>query len=373
MPRPAMLNHVLPLLMLALPFQVGCNHAKKVAQVEVLTREGSRVLVPVGSPLRNTLQLLPVQEQTVQAGLTVPASIEADPSELVKVLPPLSGRIVQLHVHLGDWVQKGQSLATFESADLSQAYSDLQKAQAQYQQAKRSLDRTLELGRHEIASRREIDQAETDFASIESEWKRAKSRIVQLGADPDGSHPSHLLTIRAPITGRVADLSAGVGGYWNDVNAPLMVLANLTKVWFTASVQEKDIPSIYIGQEVSAELNSFPGEPFHSKVAFVGEMLDPDTRTTKVRMVFDNGSHKLLPAMFAKVTFQIRPHKGILVPTPAVIQGQEGSKIYVEVAPWTFEPLMVKLGAQVGAMTEILEGIKVGQRLVAKEGVVLND
>jgi cobalt-zinc-cadmium efflux system membrane fusion protein len=373
MPRSAVLAWGLPMLILALPSQVGCGRPAQEAPAEVFIHEGSRLRVPDQSPLRHTLQVAVAQEQVVQTGLAVPASIEADPAELVKILPPLSGRIIQLHVHLGDWVRKGQPLVTMESADLAQAYSDLQKALAQYQQAKRTVERVRELGRHDIASRREVDQAETDFASVESEWRRARAHILQLGADPEGRQASHLLTIRAPIAARVADLAAGTGGYWNDLNAPLLVLANLTHVWFTASVQEKDIAGVFMGQEVSAELASFPGETFRSKVAFVGEMLDPDTRTVKVRMVFDNAAHRLLPAMFATVTFKARPRKGILVPAAAVIQGQEGSKVFVEVAPWAFEAAAVKAGAQVGSQVEILEGLKAGQRFVAKEGVILND
>ena len=352
---------------------VACDRAGKPAPApEIFTRTENRLVVPEASPLRRTLQLITVQEGTIEDGLTVPATIEADPSELVKILPPVAGRVVQLQVHLGDWVQKGQPLATLDSADLAQAFSDLQKAAAQAKQARRSLDRVRELSQHDIASRKEVEQAETDFASNESEWLRAKARIVQLGASPDSS-TSHLLTLRAPITGRISELSAGTGGYWNDTNASLMTLANLTKVWFTGSVQEKDIAGIYVGQEVDATLASFPGQAFHSKVAFVGEMLDPDTRTVKVRMVFDNPEHRLLPAMFANVTFRLRPHRGIRVPTSALIQGQEGGKVYVEVAPWTFEARAVKAGAQIGPDTEITQGLKPGERLVVKEGVIFND
>ena len=351
----------------------GCGHNRKAGdKVEVFTRVDKRLVIPEGSPLRKTLVTHVVQETDVRTNLTVPASIEADPSDLVKILPPVSGRVVQLHVHLGDWVQKGQPLVTLESADLAQAFADLQKATAQHQLARRSLDRVQELGRHEIASRKDVEQAEADFASNESEWKRARAHIIQLGASPD-SVTSHLLTVRAPITGRVSDLAAGTGGYWNDLNAPLMTLANLAKVWFTASVQEKDIASIFVGQEVEAGLASQPGATFRSKVAFVGEMLDPDTRTVKVRMVFDNASHRLLPAMFANVVFLQKAHRGILVPTTALVQGQEGAKVFVEVAPWTFEGRMVKYGAQTGPDTEILEGLKPGERLAAKEGVVFND
>ena len=351
----------------------GCGHTPKAAdKVEAFTRDDQRLVIPEGSPLRRTLLIQGVQETEVRGSLTVPAAIEADPSDLVKILPPVAGRVVQLHVHLGDWVRKGQALVTLESADVAQAFADLQKATAQYQLARSSLDRLQELGRHEIASRKEVEQAEADFASNDSEWRRAKAHVLQLGAALDSPN-SHLLTVRAPITGRVSDLAAGAGGYWNDLNAPLMTLANLAKVWFTASVQEKDIASIFVGQEVQAGVASQPGAAFRSRVAFVGEMLDPDTRTVKVRMVFDNASHRLLPAMFANVAFLLKPHRGLLIPTTALVQGQEGAKVFVEVAPWTFQARVVKTGAQVGPDTEILDGLKAGERLAAKEGVVFND
>ena len=351
--------------------QPGCDRASKAGPpAEAFTRVDQRLVVPEGSALRQTLQLMTTREGLVEDSLIVPATLEADPSQLVKILPPVAGRVVQLAVHLGDWVQKGQPLAILDAPDLAQASADLQKASAQQQQARRALDRVEELGRHDIASRKEVEQAETDFASADSEWVRARARLAQLGAT---SGAGHLLTLRAPITGRVTELGAGAGGYWNDTNAPLMTLANLAKVWLTASVQEKDIARIFVGQEARASLGTFPGEVFRSKVAFLGEMLDPDTRTVKVRMVLDNPSHRLLPAMFASATFSLKPHRGILIPSSALVLGQEGARVFVEVAPWTFEARMVKAGAQIGPDTEILEGLRPGERVAVKEGVVFND
>jgi len=165
--------------------QAGCGHPAKAEKVEVFTRVDKRLVVPEGSPLRRTLVTQVAQETEIRSSLTVPASIEADPSDLVKILPPVSGRVVQLHVHLGDWVTKGQPLVTLESADLAQAFADLQKATAQHQLARRSLDRVQELGRHDIASRKDVEQAEADFATNESEWKRARAHVIQLGADTE--------------------------------------------------------------------------------------------------------------------------------------------------------------------------------------------
>ena len=352
---------------------LGCGRSGHApAAVASFTRVEGGLWVPEGSPLRKSLQVQTALEGAVEEGLTVPATVEADPAELVRILTPVAGRVVQLHVRLGDWAAKGQPLATLESADLSQAFADFQKASAQYRQSMKALERTRELGRHDIASRKEVEQAEAEFTSNESEWRRARAHLVQLGASPEGAD-SHLLTLRAPISGRVSELGAGTGGFWNDLNAPLMTLANLSRVWLAATVQEKDISRVYVGQEALAALAGVPGEAFHGRVAFMGEMLDPDTRTLKVRVPLENPGHRLLPAMFANVTFSVRPRRGLLVPTTALVQVQEGSRIFVETAPWTFASRLVKTGVQTVAGTEILDGLKAGERLVTREGVLLND
>ncbi len=352
----------------------GCDRTRRDAALEPYTRQGKRWVVPEGSPLRKRLEVGPAEVRKVQAELTVPATVEADPSGLVKILPPVPGKILQVHVRLGDWVEKGQDLATFESPDLAQAWADLDRTRAQHQQAERTLARVRELGQHDIASRREVDQAETDHAAAESEFRRAESRLQQLGVPLSAGPTQRQMVLRAPIAGRISELAGAPGGYWNDLNAPLMVVANLAKVWFCASVQEKDIPSIQPGQEVGASLASFPGETFRSRVAFVGEMLDPETRTVKVRIPFDNSARRLLPAMFANVTFGLRSRQGLVVPTTAILQDPFGSRVYVEVAPWTFEARAVKEGVHLGtAWTEVLEGLRPGERLVLREGVLLHD
>ncbi len=357
---------------LALLFAPACRHTRSEESApEAMIRQGSRILVPEGSPLRAKLKVQPAEARMVEATFSAPATVEADPADLVRLAPPLAGRIQKIHVRQGDAVRKGQPLVTLESAELAQAQADFTRARALALQARKALERVRELARHDVASRRELEQAEAEGAAAEAELRRAEARLAQLGVRP-GEASGGLLTLRAPLSGKICELAAAHGGFWNDLNAPLLVLANLDRVYLVASVQEKDIPKLYAGQEATASLASFPGEAFRARVASTGELLDPETRTVKIRMPLENRGHRLLPAMFATATFRIRPHKGILVPTPAVLQGTEGSKVLVEVAPWTFEERRVRPGAQIAEATEILEGLKGGERIVVQEGVLLH-
>ncbi|TWJ32555.1 efflux RND transporter periplasmic adaptor subunit [Geobacter argillaceus] len=369
-------------LVLAAVWLAGCdsiakpshaNQAEPAAQANApLIREEGRVRVPDASPLRSSLQVAAVEEQSVEPPITVPGVVEVDPAKLIKVVPPLSGRIVQLHKHLGDPVRKGEALFTLDSADMAQAYSDAAKAEAALGLTKRSLERQKELARAEISARKDLEQAENDYSQAASEAQRAKTRLSLLGSAL-GRGNGRQYTLRSPIAGHVIELTGAQGGFWNDTNAPIMTVANLSTVWLAASVQEKDLASVFVGQEARISLNAYEGEGFSGKVRYVGELLEPDTRTVKVRIAIDNSSGRFRPGMFAKVVFKGPARKAAVVPATALVQSGLNSRIFVETSPWRFEPRVVKTGAQLGNRIEVVSGLKAGERIVVKEGVLLND
>jgi cobalt-zinc-cadmium efflux system membrane fusion protein len=349
---------------------------KKQAEPPVAVRhQGERLVVPPDSPLRRTLVVAAATRETVAAPFNLPAIVEADPARLVKVLPPLAGRIVTLNKQLGDSVKAGDVLFSIDSADLAQAVSDAGKARAALTMARRNLDRQRELDKSEIAAKRDFEQAQSDYDQAASESERANARLAQLGAKGGGAAQvtgGHILTVRSPISGRVVELNAATGGYWNDATASLMTVADLSHVFVTANAQEKDLGHVYVGQSATVRFDAY-GEPQPGKVRYVGDILDADTRTTKVRMVFDNPDAKLKPGMFAQATFLAQPHEGIVIPMSAIVQSGFYTRAFVEVAPWQFEARVIKLGSQVGDRMEVKSGLSAGDRVVVKEGVLLND
>lgn len=335
-----------------------------------LVHQGTRLVVPAGSPLRKTLAVATATQETVAAPFALPAVVEADPARLVKVLTPLAGRIVSLDKQLGDDVKAGDVLFTIDSADLAQANSDAGKARAALALSRRNLDRQRELDRSDIAAKRDLEQAQSDYDQAASEASRAEARLAQLGAR--GGTSGHILAVRAPISGRVVELSAAVGGYWNDTTATLMTVADLSHVFVTANAQEKDLAHVYVGQPATVRFDAY-AQTQDAKVRYVSEILDPDTRTTKVRMLFDNRDGRLKPGMFAQATFLAQPHPGIVVPLSAIVQSGFYTRAFVEVAPWQFEARVLKLGAPLGDRTEVVSGLNAGDRVVVKDGVLLND
>jgi cobalt-zinc-cadmium efflux system membrane fusion protein len=338
-----------------------------------LITEGSRIVIPEGSPLRSKLTVEAVGEKEIQRTLALPAMVEADPARTFKVATPVTGLVTDLKVRLGDRVTRGQELAVIDSGDLAQAYSDDEKAHATLKLAKQSLDRLLALEKTSAIAIKDREGAQNDYAQAQSELARAESRLRAIGVEVHPKEASRLLSLKAPATGSVIDLQIAPGAFLNDATAAIMTIANLDTIWVTANVPEKDTALVTIGQSVDVVFTAYPREVFKGQVLFASDVLDPDTRRTKVRIAFENPATRFKLNMFANATF-LTPKENVLVlPTTALMLKNESDRVFVEVAPWTFEPRSVEVGFQQDDQAVVTGGLKAGDRVVVKGGVLLND
>jgi membrane fusion protein, heavy metal efflux system len=334
-----------------------------VEKAEPVIRSGDRVTVPEGSPVRAKLAVEPVAAKDIKRDLVLPAVVEADPAHLIKVSPPLSGLVTQLKVQLGERVKSGQSLVVIDSPDLGSAYSDYDRAKVLLALALKSRDRERGLQKIGGAADKDLQQAETDYVTAE-----------QIGvADPDAPGKAQTVTVVAPMDGSVIDLQVAPGEYWNDPTVALMTIADLNTVWVTASVPEKDTSLVSKGQSVDVVFAAYPGELFKGQVLFVSDVVDPDTRRTKVRIAFQNPGTRLRPGMFANVSFYAPTQSAPVVPTSALVLKDDNNQVFVETAPWTFEARNVDIGFQQGDQAVLTSGVKVGDRIVVRGGVLLGD
>jgi cobalt-zinc-cadmium efflux system membrane fusion protein len=343
------------------------------AKVPALIRAGDRVTVPEGSPLRSSLTLAPVAEQEIARSLVLPAAVEADPARLIKVLPPLAGRVTQLKVQLGEQVEAGQPLAVIDSPDLAAAYADYDRAKVLLSLATRNRDRQRSLVRFGGAADKDLQQGEADYATAEAEQRRAEARLKQIGVDADTTSKARTVTVTAPMAGSIIDLTVAPGAFWNDTTAAMMTIADLHTVWVTAGVPEKDTSLVAKGQPVDVGFAAYPGELFKGQVLFVSDVLDPDTRRTKVRIAFANPEARLKPGMFASVSFHAPARRAAVVPTSALLVKDNANQVLVEVAPWTFVPRNVEIAFQQGDQAVLSSGVTAADRIVVKGGVLLGD
>jgi cobalt-zinc-cadmium efflux system membrane fusion protein len=342
-------------------------------RVPNLVREGSRIVIPEGSPLRGKLTIGTVAQQQIERTLQLPAIVEADPARTVKVLPPVAGRLIDLKVQLGERVERGQELAVIDSSDLAQAYADEDKARSALKMTKQTLDRALALEKYSAGSVKDRQQAQNDHAQAQAELERAQSRLRAIGVSADRKEEGRKLSLKAPVSGSVIDLQVARGAHLNDPTAAIMTIANLNEIWVTANVPEKDTALVAQGQAVDVVFTAYPGEVSRGRVLFVSDILDPDTRRTKVRIAFHNPDMRLKPNMFANATFLTPKQMVPIVPTTAVVLRNEADQVFVEIAPWAFEARPVEIDFQQGDQAVVAHGLQAGERVVVKGAVLLND
>ena len=355
-------------------FLSGCDGLQKGAKAgdgTAIVRDGSRVTVPTGNPLSSRLQVQAAELTTVQRQVAAPASVEADPARYARILPPLSGHILQLFVHPGDSVKRGQELLSIDAPDFVGAQADYSRSRSVLAQTEHALTRQQDLAAHGIVGQRDIDQAKTDRESALSDFNRARDRLRLLGMDPDKTELGAPLIVRSPLSGKVLDVSTAPGEFRNDPNAPLMTVADLSSVWVTANVQEKDIHYVHDGDPASAKFAAYPNETFRGKVLFVADVLDPDTRTAKVRVAFNNEDGRLRPAMFATVVLKTWDTKELTVPTSALVMAGDHTTVFVQVGTNTFDQRPVQTSEQQGDRTIIKGGIQAGEGVLVREGALL--
>jgi len=350
----------------------GPGPAAEVARPAALIRQGDKIAIPPGSPYLERIVVAPVERKEASLTLILPAAVEADPARTINILPPVTGKVVELLVQLGDRVTQGQPLAVIDSGDLGQAYADHDKAVESFRLTKLVLERSQALADAGGAPIKDLQQAESDYAQAQAELKRAQARLKEIGAGSEVKG-RRVLVIRAPVSGSVTTLSIAPGAYANDPTATMMTISNLDEVWVTANAPESNVSFLIQGMAVDVTLPAYPGQLLHGKVTSVSAVLEPDTRRTKVRISFSNLDGKLKPNMFANATFIAPPVSGLSVPTSALLLNNDSTSVFVEVEPHVFERRVIDPGEENGGVAQVLQGLTAGERIIVKGGVLLND
>jgi cobalt-zinc-cadmium efflux system membrane fusion protein len=345
---------------------------KGASEPELMVRQGDKIIVPEGSALRSRLNVMAASSQAVSPKLLLPAVVESDPARTAAVLAPLSGRLVALKVALGDRVSRGQVVAIIDSPDLGQAYDDNEKAADAFKLTEKNLGRQEAQNKLGVASDRDLDQAKSDYAQAAAEYTRSQARLKILGASTE-SKAAHELPVAAPVSGSVTTLSVTPGNMINDPTQPLMTIADLSTIWVTAMVPEKDIASVSKNQDAQVTLTAYPDRVLQGKVLFLSDVIDSDSRRGKIRIAFANADYALKPNMFATVVLSGGARSLVVLPSSALLMNNDRTSVFVATAPWTFERRNVDAQLEEGSSVAIRSGVSAGEQVLVKGAILLND
>jgi cobalt-zinc-cadmium efflux system membrane fusion protein len=302
------------------------------------------------------------------------------------------GKIIAVPVGIGDPVKEGQVLAMLHShevhdarASYRQAVAELQRQKTLAGQALSVRDRTKRLFDLRAASREQLDAAETMYRSINASVSNAQAEVEKaefhltdfLEVSIDGKGHSDLasskdaLTIKSPASGTLMERKVTAGAVVS-TGDPVFTVADLTRLWMIAAVNEAEMAHIHPGQRAEVSVRAFPDRKFPGRVSRLGERLDAQTRTLQVRVLVPNGERLLKPDMFATAEFPIsETRKVIQVPESALHELNGKTVVFVQRFDGSYAPREVTPGVKGDGTVEIHSGIDAGDPVVVKGGFLL--
>ncbi|MFZ0734639.1 MAG: efflux RND transporter periplasmic adaptor subunit [Candidatus Sulfotelmatobacter sp.] len=298
--------------------------------------------------------------------VTANGTVSPDVNRTIHITSLGSGRVVDLKVKLGDEVKKGETLLVISSPDVASAFSDYEKGEADEVLAHKALDRAQMLYDRGAIAAKDLEVAQDTEDKAKVDLDTAKHHVQILGGDPD--HPSPLIALKAPVSGTIVEQNvAGSEGVKSLDNTPnLFTIANLAEVWVVCDVFENDLGEVHLGDGAEIRLNAFTDRVFKGKVADISRVLDPNTRSAKVRIVLGNSDGSLRPGMFAVATFRSRKLTDhIVVPSTAIMRLHDKDWVFRKEGEKQFRKISVAAdGVTTDGMQEIHSGIKPGDELV---------
>jgi membrane fusion protein, heavy metal efflux system len=376
----------LALVALAAASGLACRQSQPDRAVQApapLTRSGNIVRFDPSSRQLERVRVAQVTAATLPVDeLEIPGKVEPRPTHFARLALPVSGRVRQVLVTWGDRVRAGQPLLTIETPESStlrsawrQAQADVTHRQAVVVKAEADASRVKDLLANRAIAQKEVLAADTALAEARAALEQAQAaqddatrRLGLLGVD--AGKGEGLVTLRSPMAGEVVEITVAAGEYRNDTASPVLAVADLGRVWVTASVPESELVHVEPGQRVAIALAAYPDQPFAGRVARVAGTLDPETRTARVITELQNPRRLLRPEMFARVRYTGPPRAVVTVPVGAIIHDEARTSVFVERGRGEFERRDVALGPRHGDAVVVTNGLTAANRVVV-DGTML--
>lgn len=304
--------------------------------------------------------------------LNLTGKVTFNQDQVVKVFPLVGGHIETIRADLGDFVQKNQTLAIIRSGDLADLEQQGVAARGQLSVAHKNVQVTEDMAQAGLSSQRELVASREQLQAAKGEVNRVNERRQILGGN--GS----VYVVKAPMSGFVVEKTASPGmELRSDDPENLFTISNLDRVWVLANVYESDLANVHEGDPATITTLSYPDKVFHGRIDKIFNVLDPESKTLKVRVTLDNPNagptgYLLKPEMFTNVSVTYAGNdQRVAIPAKAVVFDK--NRNFVVAVNKQNQPVVreVDIYKTVGQTTYLSGGLAVGERVVSSNQLLI--
>jgi len=324
------------------------------------------------------VQVMPVQAIGLPRVLRLTGAVAYNSFETTPVITQIGGPVARILVSPGQEVAAGDPMLYVSSPDYAQLRTNFLKARSAYQLALQSYTRSKDLYEYGARALSDLQQAESTRDQAQGDLQAADEALKVLGLNPEQVLREPVapeVAVFAPIAGVVVERLASPGQVLQAGATQVFTISNMNTVWVLANVYEHDLGFVRIGDAVEIQTDAY-ATTFRGKISFISPALDATSRTLQVRIVTDNPEGKLKKDLY--VTAIVRAgviENALTVPDAAVLRTPENEPfVYVAedpAKPNQFGQRLVSVGESQGGKTQILSGLRRGEKVAADGSLFL--
>ncbi|MGO4772924.1 efflux RND transporter periplasmic adaptor subunit [Flavobacterium sp. W22_SRS_FK3] len=308
-----------------------------------------------------TTTTAPARTQPVKNELSFYGKIMADNNKMIDVYPLVGGNVIKVNVELGDYVKKGQVLATIKSTDIADFEKQSLDAKSDLLVAKNNLKVAEELFEGKLNSESDVLQAKSEVIKAQSQLGKVQEtyKIYNIKA---GS----IYEVTAPISGFIIQKSINQDMLLrNDRSENIFDIAEISEVWAMANINETDINKVKLGIDADVTTLSYPDKVFKGKVDKIFNVIDPETKAMQARIKLKNTGYLLKPDMNANIKLSFKEDKSLIaIPSNAIVFDKSKNFVMVFIDRHNIETRQVEVYSVVGDITYISTGLKENEKVI---------
>ena len=317
-----------------------------------------------------------VGETLLPSLLAATGKVQFNEDQMARILTPVNGQVQQLNVKVGDAVQKNERLFFLKSREVAAAVTEHLEDHKDLDLAEKNYAMTKDLFEHQAASRIALQQSESDLAKAKARVARTEEALRVLGLRVEendlSGELSSLIPITAPLGGTIIERRVTDGQFVQPDSNPLLIIADLSSVWVLADIFERDLHRVHVGQKAEVRTEAYPEQQFLARVSRISDVIDPATRTVKVRFLVSNPGALLKPEMFASVTLILNESaRGLTIPAKALFSEGGRNYVYLRSGELEFSRRQVEVATEESSRLRVTSGLNAGDQVVTQGALLL--
>ncbi len=319
-----------------------------------------------------------VSYQDISDTLLIPGRLETQNRRLAKIGSPITGRVSNLYVSLGDVVKKGQVLARINSIELTQTQLNLIKSSQLIGLKTKAVERAKLLFEADVISKAEMLRVENELDAVKADYRASRDQLMVLGMSEKAVEKietsgqiNSFGDVISRFDGIIISRSINEGQIVNPQD-DLFHVADLSKLWAVANIPEQQSSFIQKDEVVEIEIPALDNKKLNAKIIFEDSIVDPQTRTVMVRAELDNTNLLLKPDMLTSMHISSKKISKMAIPISSVVRENDRNHVFVQNTPQTFRLRDVELGNKDGKLVNVLSGLSQGETIVTEGAFHLN-